>query len=255
MKIIEQTDRILHIADQNHQCLWGLLFATPFLLLGLGSIVLTAKVITLECQRDVSSQIVCQRSIAGIFGTEEAQIPGFVRSVKTVKTSGKGAVLSTTKGEIELAPYRAFATDRVNKTVDRLNAFIADPQQTKISIEQDDRWANSLWSINFLIGGMAIAFGALAIPLRMSCRFDRYSGDATIDKKYLLYGDRQAKLPLATIDRSLVSTLPFNLNHRSVYSIHLISKAGEKNSLSVPTQNLSQYREIVDRIDAFLHQH
>jgi hypothetical protein len=252
MKIIEQTDRILHIADQNNQCLWGLLFATPFLSIGLGSIVLTAKVITLECQRDVSTQIVCQRSIAGIFGTEKEQISGFVKSAKTVKTSGKGAVLSTTKGEIELAPYRAFATDRVNKTVDRLNAFITDPQQTKISIEQDDRWANSLWSINFLIGGMAIAFGALAIPLRMSCRFDRNNGEAILSKKYLLYGDRQTKLSIATIERLEIARLPFNINGRSLYNIHLVPHTGKKVSLSVPSQNLSQYQDIVRVTDDFL---
>jgi hypothetical protein len=255
MEIIEKTDRALHIIDQNRQCLWGLLFATPFLLLGLGSIVLTAKVITLECQRSASSQVECERSIAGILGTEKDRIPGFLKSAKTVKTSGTGAVLSTTKGEIELAPYRAFVTDRVNKTVDRLNIFIKDIQQPKISIEQDDRWANSLWSINFSIGGMAIALVALAIPLRMSCRFDRNSGEAIVDKKYLLYGDRQTKLTLTTIDRSLVKKLPFHINNKSVYIIHLIPSVEKKVSLSVPSPDLSHYQEIVDLINSYICQH
>lgn len=251
MKIIEQTDQVLQITDQNRQCLWGLLFASPFILIGLGSISLTAKVITLECQRNSSNQIECQRSITGIFGTEKDRIPGNLISAKSVKTSGKGAILSTTKGEVKLALYRAFMTDRVNRTVDQLNAFIKDSQQTKISIQQDDRWANSLWSINFLFAGMAIAFCSLAIPLRMSCRFDRNSGEAILDKKYLLYGDQQVKLHLATIDRSLVDKLPFNINNQSVYSIQLIPKTGKKVSLSVPSQNLSQYQEIVDVINNF----
>ncbi|WP_041547456.1 hypothetical protein [Chamaesiphon minutus] len=51
---------------------------------------LTAKLITLECQRSASSQVECQRSVAGILGTEKEQIPGFVTSAKTVKTSEKG---------------------------------------------------------------------------------------------------------------------------------------------------------------------
>lgn len=173
------------------------------------------------------------------------RIPGQLISAKTVKTSGRGAILTTTEGEIELANYRAFVTDRVNKTVDRLNGFIKDSQQTKISIEQEDRWANSLWSINFLIGGMAIAACALAIPLRMSCRFDRDRKEAIVDKKYLLYGDRQIQIPLATIDRSLIATLPFHINNRSVYSIHLIPKVGKK----VPSQNLPQYQEIINVIN------
>ncbi|PSB58515.1 hypothetical protein C7B77_04390 [Chamaesiphon polymorphus CCALA 037] len=255
MEIKEKTDRVLHITDRNRQCLWGLLFATPFLLLGLGTIALTAKVITLECERDPSSQIECQRSVVGILGTERDRIPGKLKSATTVKTSGKGAVLRTTEGAIELAPYRAFVTDRVNKTVDRLNAFIKDPRQTKISIEQDDRWANSLWYINFLVGGLAVAIGALAIPLRMSCRFDRGSGDVTLDKKYLVYGDRQTKLPLSTIDRSQVGKLPFSIDRKSVYTIHLIPKDCKKISLSVPSQDRSQYQGIVDAIDEFICQH
>ncbi|WP_041547453.1 hypothetical protein [Chamaesiphon minutus] len=154
-------------------------------------------------------------------------------------------------------------TERVDKTVDRLNAFIKDIQQPKISIEQDERWANSLFIINFLAAGMAVVFGALAIPLRMSCRFDRNIGEAIVDNKYLLYGDRQTKLPLATIvrvasrteNRSQVGKLPFYINNKSVYSIHFILNTGKKVSLSVPSQNQTQYQEITDKINNFLHQH
>jgi hypothetical protein len=245
MQIIEKTDRTLHITDQNRQCLWGLLLAVPFL-------ARTAKVITLECQRNGSNQIECQRNVTGILGTETDRIPGKLISAKIFKTSGKDAVLSTTKGEIELVPYSAFGTDRVNKTVDRLNAFIKDPQQSKISIEQDDRWENSIWGINFLAGGMAISYGALAIPLRMSCRLDRDRGEAILDKKYLLYGDRQIKIPLATIDRSLVARLPFYLNHKPVHYINLIPKLGKKVSFSVPSHDLQQYHQIVNIINNFL---
>ncbi|PSB55570.1 hypothetical protein [Chamaesiphon polymorphus] len=252
MEIIEKTDRVLHITDKNRQCLWGLLLVTPFFLIGLKLLGLTASIITLECQRSASSQIECQLSVTGISGTKKEQIPGFVTSAKTVKTSGKGVVFTTTKGEIELAPYRAFVTDRTDKTVDRLNAFIKNPQQPTISIEQDDRWANSLFIVNFLAAGMAVVFGALAIPLRMSCRLDRNSGEAIVDKKYLLYGDRQTKIPLATIDRSLVKKLPFHVNSKSVYNIHLIPSVGKKVSLSVPSSDLSHYQEIVDLIKDFL---
>ncbi|PSB03482.1 hypothetical protein [Merismopedia glauca] len=255
MKIIEHNDRSLHIADRNRQCLWGLLFATPFIAISLGVTVLTAKLITLECQRLESRQIECQRTVTGIFGAEKDRIPGNLKTATTIKTSGIGVVLETTKGRVELAPYRAFVTDRIDKTVDRLNAFIKNPQQATISVEQDDRWANYLGSVNFFIGGMAIAFGALAIPVGMSCKLDRNSGEVIIAKKYWLYGDRQMVLPLSKIDRALVRELPFSLNRKSVYNIHLVPSAGKKVSLSVPSQNLSQYQEIVDVTNDFLRRY
>lgn len=252
MKIQENTERVLHITDKNRKCIWGLLFATPFLSVGVAAIVLTAKVITLDCQRMPSSQIECQRSIAGILGTETERISGTLKSAAVSKKNGKGAVLRTTEGWIRLAPYPAFVTDRLNNTVDRLNAFIKDPQQTKISIEQDDRWANLPWSLNFVAAGAAISFVSLAIPLRMSCRFDRNNGEATIDKKYLVYGNRQTKLPLSAVERSQMGESLFKINHKSVYTIHLIPTNRPKISLSVPSQKLSQYEEVVDAINKFV---
>jgi hypothetical protein len=253
MEIIEQSDRSLHVSDRNRQALWGSLFAIPFIAIGLGSIALTAKVVTLECQRLESQQIECQRTVTGIFGAETDRIPGKLKTVKKVKTSGRGVILGTTEGEVELAPYRAFVTSRVDPTVNRLNAFIKDPKQAKISVHQDDRWANSLWSINFLIGGGAIALVSLSIPKQMSCQFDRFSGEAILVKKYWLYGDRQEVIPLSAIEGTSVGKLPYRINNRSVYSIRLIQSGGKKVSFSVPSGNLANYQKIVDVTNDFLH--
>jgi hypothetical protein len=254
MKIVEHTKQSLELTDQNHQCLWGLLFATPFLAIGLGMAVATAKVVTLECQRAVTThQITCQRKVAGILGTTTDQIPGQLKTTTVVKSSGTGVVLGTTTGKVELAPYRSLVMSQHYENADRVNAFIKDSQQTNIRVEQDDRLGNSLFILNFLLGGVGVALVSLAIPLQMNCKFDRSNNQVTLDKKYLLYGNRQAVLPLAEIQQAKLNKRLFYINHNPVYNIKLVTFAKKKVSLSVPSQNLSIYQEIVDVTNDFLH--
>jgi hypothetical protein len=252
MKIVESNDRSLEIVDRNHQYLWGLLLAIPFITIGSIVGAATIKVTSLECQRD-RDIIECQRSISGILGTEQERIPGRLQSVSTVTKSGVGLVLGTTTGTVELAPYRAFVTSQHFENADRIAAFLKNPQQTTIRIEQDDRWINSLWSGNFLVGGLTIALFALAIPTQISCKFDRDRDRVILDKKYLLYGDRQTMLPLSTIKQARLTELIWVRNREPVYSIELMPIDTKKISFSVPSTNLAQYQQIVDAIEHFLH--
>ncbi len=253
MKIVEHTDQSLHIADQNHQCLWGLLFATPFLAIGLGMALATAKIVTLECQRPDTTQITCQRTVTGILGTTIDRIPGQLQTATVVKAGGAGVVMGTTTGKVELAPYHVFVTNKHQETADRLNAFLQDPQQANVRVEHDDRLANSLFIGNFLLGSLGIAIASLAIPLKMNCKFDRPSDQVTITKKYL-YGERQTILPLSTIQQSQVGKCFFYLSadKHSAYSLKLIQVNSQKISLAVPSQNLELYQEIADITNTFL---
>ena len=252
MKIVESNDRLLEIVNRNHQYRWGLLLAIPFIAIGLIKGIATIKVTTLECHRDRDS-IECQRSISGIFGTEKDRIPGRLQSVSTVTTSGKGLVLETTTEQLELAPYRTFVTSQHFENADRIAAFLKDPQQTTIRIEQDDRWLNILGNGGFLVAGFTLALFAVAIPIQISCRFDRAGDRITLDKKYLLYGDRQTVLPLSTIKQAKLKELIWVRSREPVYSIELIPVATKKISFSVPSTNLSQYQQVVDAIERFLH--
>jgi hypothetical protein len=257
MKIVEDTDQSLELTNQNRQCLWGLLFAAPFIIVGLVVTAATVKITTLECQRTEGNQIACQRIITGILGTEKDRIPGQLQTVTTVKTSGTGVVLGTSTGEVNLAPYKAFVTDSQDRTTDRLNAFLQDPQQATIRVEQDDRWINFLWCGNFMIGGVIITLFALVIPVQMRCKFERGPDRVTIDKKYLLYGDRQLILPLSTVKNALVRELLFSISwdRQPLYTIDLMPIAAKKVSLSVSSQNLSEYQQIVNKIDRFVRHH
>jgi hypothetical protein len=254
VKIVEHTDRNLELINQNRQCLWGLLFATPFIVAGVILTAATVKVTTLECQRTAGNQIACQRNVSGILGTETDVIPGQLQSVKTVKASGTGVVLGTSTGTVELAPYRAFVTNTQEQTTARLNAFLKDPQQTTIRVEQDDRWINLLWYGNFIVWGVVIAIYALAIPVQMSCKFERDTDRVIMDKKYFLYGDRQTILPLSTVKNAVVRELLFSLSgdRQPLYTIDLMPIAAKKVSLSVSNKNLLLCQQIVDKIDRFL---
>lgn len=257
MKVVKDTDRYLELVSQNSRCLWGLLFAIPFITVGLVATAATVKVTTLECQRTGGNQIDCQRTIVGILSTEKDRIPGQLQTVTTVKTSGTGVVLRTSTGEVNLAPYRAIVTDSQDRTTDRLNAFLRDPQQATVRVEQDDRWTNFLWDGNFIIGGVISALFSLAIPVQMRCKFERDIDRITIDKKYLLYGDRQLILPLSTVKNALVRELLFSISwdRQPLYTIDLMPIAVKKVSLSVSSQNLSEYQQIVNKIDRFVHHH
>jgi hypothetical protein len=253
MKIVEHTDRSLQIADQNRQCLWGLLFATPFLAIGLGMALATAKIVTLECQRPDTTQITCQRNVTGILGTTTDRIPGQLQTATVVKAGGAGVVLGTTNGKVEMAPYHVFVTNRHQETADRLNNFLKDPQQATVRVEHDDRLGNSLFIGNFLLGSLGIAILSLGIPLKMSCRFDRPSDRVTITKKYL-YGERQILFPLSTIQQTQIGRCFFyiSFNKRNAYGLKLIQSNGAKVPLSVPGQDLELYQEIADTTNHFL---
>jgi hypothetical protein len=253
MNIVEHTDQSLNIADQNRQCLWGLLFTAPFLSIGLGLALATAKIVALECQRPDSTQVTCQRIVTGILGTTTDRIPGQLQTATVVKAGGTGVVLGTTNGKVELAPYHVFVTNKHQETADRLNSFLKDPQQATIRVEQDDRLGNSLFIGNFLLGSLGIVILSLRIPLKMSCRFDRPNDQVTITKKYL-YGERQEILPISTIQQAQIERYFFyiSVDKRNAYNLKLIHINGAKVSLSVPSQDLELYQEIADTTNHFL---
>lgn len=257
MKISEHTDRYLEITNQNRRCLWGLLFATPFIIAGLIASVATVKVTTLTCHRNPGNQIDCQRTISGILGTEYEIFLGQLKSVKTIDTKGTGIVLTTSNGDVKLSPYQGFVTSSQYRTADRLNAFIKDPQQSTIRVEQDDRWLNLLWSGNFIVGGVVIALYAVGIPTQISCKFQRDLDRVTLDKKYLLYGDRQTALPLSTIKHARVREILFSMSgdRQPLYTIDLIPMAARKVSLSVASKDSIECQRLVNIIDRFVRHH
>jgi hypothetical protein len=252
VKIVDKTNIFLEVLDQNHKYLWGLLLAIPFTAIGLGLMAGTAKVTTLECQRLTVNSIGCQRTITGVLGEEEDGIPGELQSVKVAKDSGIGIVLVTTKGDVELAPYRTFVNGEHERNADRVNAFLKQPRQNTLSVEQDDRLINSLGSGSLLIGGLTIGLFAMAIPVRMSCKLDRLRDRAIVDKQYLLVGNRQTVLTLSAIERAQVKESLFGRNHQPVYKIDLVSANAKHVSLSIPSKNLAEYEQIVEEIDRFI---
>ncbi|AFY92040.1 hypothetical protein [Chamaesiphon minutus] len=252
MKIIENNNIYLEVANRNRQYLGRLLLALPFVAVGLGLMLATVEATSLECQRQTDKSVICQRTIASILGEKEDGIPGNLRSVKVDKNGGIGIVLGTSKGDVKLAPYRTFVNGEHDRNADLINAFLKDTQQTTLSVEQDDRLINSLWSGSILIGGLAIGLLAMAVPVRMSCKLDRLRDRAIIDKQYFLLGNRQTVLTLSAIERAQVRESVFVRNRQPVYSIDLVSANSKNVSLSITGKNLAEYEQIVEEIERFI---
>lgn len=91
----------------------------------------------------------------------------------------------------------------------------------------------------------------------MSCKFQQDLDRVTIDKKYLLYGDRQTVLPLSTIKQAQVRELLFSISsdRQPLYMLDLVTTDAKKVSLSVSSPNLSECQRLVNIIDRFVRQH
>jgi hypothetical protein len=251
MEIVERTDRYLTIIDRNNQSLWGLLLFLLFLNFASIVYVTSAKVTALECQRNIRDSIDCKRTISGIFGSKADDIYD-LRSVTVVQhNKSLRVILKTATGDVEAYPYGSHITNNHYQIVARLNAFIIDRYQNTLRIEQDDRLSNGLMSVNFIFWGTLVGLFRLIIPMQVLCQCDRQLDRITLDKKYLLYGDRRTVIPLSAI--ASIELKESGFSRRITYDIQLIDVDGKKTSLSVPTTDRDAYRLIVNKASNFLY--
>jgi hypothetical protein len=252
MNVVELTGQSLHLADQNRKCLQGLLLNILWLVAVFGSCFSSAKTVTLECQRNDSTQITCQRTITGISGSTTDRIPGQLQKATYNKADGLGVLLATTTGKMELVPHDIKFMNKQKETADRLNNFLKDPQQATIRVEQNNNLLLNHPFVPFMLLAYLGNFSYfLAIPLKVSCKFDRFSDKVTITKKYL-YGERQTIWPLSTTQQAQIHQCLLYINHRANYQIELIQLNGKTISFAFPSHDLEQYKAIVNTTNDFL---
>lgn len=121
-----------------------------------------------------------------------------------------------------------------------------------------------LWGLLFaapfaISGAIATAFTVKVTALTSQRTISGILGTerVTIDKKYLLYGDRQTVLPLSTIQQAEVRELLFSISsdRQPLYTIDLVTTDAKKVSLSVSSPNLTECQRLVNIIDRFVRQH
>ena len=250
MKITEQTSTRLKLEDQNRQWLYGVLFGFPFVAVGLAISVTTANVTTLACQRTEPTQITCQRTIAGLLGTQTTSIPE-VRGAGVIKAQGTGVVLSTAQGQVELVNHPMRVGEEQQQLVRQINAFVQTPQQAKLTIQQDDRWEGVLAGSAFFLPGVAVMLAALTIPMRVSCCFDKTVGQFTLEKQHrLVYRRQLVQHQLVKVQKAEV--VQFSQSSRNpVYFVQLEVASVRPITLSPPTRDRQQCQTVVDSINQF----
>ncbi len=167
MKIVKPTlYRLILLILQGNNLITAVgtvLTASIFVLFGLMVMVLSGERATLTCQRVEPTQGSCQLVISGLFGSDEITIP--LNQLQNAKlelitdTRGRGGyrvVLLTDYDKVPFISTWSHNEQEKQKKADLINAFIGNPGETSLRIQQDERWsAYSVGGFIILVGGWA----------------------------------------------------------------------------------------------------
>lgn len=253
MNIIEQTSTKLKF-QAHDRWPWTMLFGLPFVMIGFGICIVTDNVTTLECQRTKPTQVTCQRTIAGLLGTETTLIPGQVKGAYVETASSTGVVLYTYNIEqVKLIDSGVLVvTEKHSKIADTINAFIHNPLQPRLKIQEDDRSERFFLAMVFFLPGIGFILRCLTIPMQVLCDFDKISEQMTLEKRYRLFGTFTTQKKLTEVQQAQVIQLLLPIQNPS-YLVQLKLRSGKPISLSAPTADRQQCQIIVNAIDRFLH--
>ncbi|MFN6486227.1 MULTISPECIES: hypothetical protein [unclassified Nostoc] len=252
MNIIEQTSTKLKFQTNDQQWLWGVLFGLPFVAIGFGIAIVTSNLTTLECQRTKPNQMTCQRTIAGLLGTETTFIPGQLTGAYVMTASGTGVVLNISKiQKVELVSHRVIVREKHSQIANEINAFIHNPQQPALKIQQDDRWEGFFSGVVFFLPGIGVILQSLTIPMQVLCDFDKISGLITLKKRYQLFGTFTTEKKLTEIQQVEVIQVPLP-TRIPWYLVQLQLISAQSIFLSAPTRDRQQCQIIVNAINQFL---
>ncbi len=168
MKIVEQTPNRLRLRANNlNGIVRTALFGTPFLLTGLAVMLFFGRLTSLKCQRVEPTQGSCQLVNSGLLGSDETTIPlNQLQGAKVdVNQDSDGdtyrVVLLTDGGEVPFTWVWSSGTGGKQKNADRINAFISNPGEISLRVQQDDRWFAYPFGGLFALVGAGLVFGSL----------------------------------------------------------------------------------------------
>ena len=253
MNIIEQTSTRLKLQGHDEQWLWGVLFGIPFVTVGLGIAIVTGNVTTLKCQRIKPAQISCQQTTIGLLGTQTTLIPGQLTAAYVKTAHGTGVVLHTSNiHEVKLVNYGVTVREKHSQIAAKINAFIHNPQQPGLKIQQDDRWEGFFNGVVFFLPGIGVILQSLTIPMQILCDFDKISGQMTLEKRYQLFGTFTTQKELTSVQQAQVIHIPIT-TRIPWYLVQLELISAKPISLSAPTRSRQQCQIIVNTINQFLY--
>jgi len=238
MEIIERTDTKLKLYYKTPRPILFSIFGCFFIVAGLSSIFFSAKKTTLECSKIEADRTSCQiintrfigQDIADIFeGANLKRAKIYENESRNIDNENK-IVLVTETEEILLDTQFNFGLEEVKIKVKKINNFIEEPNNLKLSISQDSRFFSVLVGFVF----MALGSGIIIIALKQEkseifYTFDRPSKQLQITYKNLLNKTEVSQLDFQDLEKVVVRTenKGYRNDRADIHNLELVMKEKE----------------------------
>lgn len=236
MKIVSQTPHQLKMkSDHSFWAVAGTLLGFMFCSAGVAAMLLFSQLTVLRCQRLEPTQIECQLTTTGLLGSQSTRVTNLERAAVATHTNEDSntysLVLFAAGQDIPFSQIRSsnYTAKKVN--ADRINAFINNPRQSALSVQEDNRWYGYFFSGIFIITGGAIVFASWWSKLIFDVVFDKNLGLLTITRQSARGQSHTQSWALEEIEKMLVEETKDNDGDYS-YWLFLKLKTGKQLSLS-----------------------
>lgn len=258
MNVLEKTVNVLKLRDRDWNFLGLSLLGVPFICTGLIIGFAAGNVTTLACQRSspqMPNKMLCQRTIAGLLGTETLLIREPLMRAIVRTTHGTGVVIFISKlPDLELANHRTNVGPKHEAIADEINRFIQNHQQTSLRVQQDDRLEGLLGALMFLLPGLAVIALGITIPMETFCDFDKSLNQILICKRYPLRGIVMTQLHLSDL-RSIQIVQSLRATKSPAYELQLDLNTDRPVVISSLHTDRDKLQAIANEINQFLSNH
>lgn len=253
MKIVEYTPTKLTIEQNRPVKHW--IAGITFMLVGLIAIAGPEQVTTFTCDRTSSTEGICELAHSSLLFSDSTTI--FLQDLQAaeIQTNQSSAnnsariVLVTTRAQIPLMADYNSNLEQEESRANTVNQFIQDPNQTNLSIKEDNRLFSYIFGGLFLVTGLV---GSGIITKTFTCKFDKSIGSLILIKKGFLW-TRTVKKPIADI-MGLQVNKPKKKSGKKNYQVSLVLTTGKRIGLASGSEpNLVETKKVIHCITSFLN--
>jgi len=230
------------------------MFALPFLVGGLITLIMLAKVTVLQCDRSGAAQVQCQLTSQQVLSQRVVLVAkGQLQDVR-IETRSRDRdefhrVLLTLDNE-DIALSEAWLSDFATQqqTVETINAFLKG-EQASLSLSWDDRReALTVGGVMTLIGCLGLFVPLLRVPI-YSLRFDKQDDTLTRTRRSLL-ATKTTTWSLAQVQNATVNEMN-DSDGSPYYQANVMLTTGE----TIPLwQHRAYRRDILERTTKTIRQ-
>ena len=164
-----------------------LIFGAALCSAGLMVILAFGELATLNCDRIKPTKIACELTKSSLLGKDVTAI----KEIQGAELERGARILLIADGKriplTEIYNYSEGEEERLKNKVNRINAFINNPEELSLKVQQDFRLVSYLIGGVFLVIGVLITLYALLNKYSILCFFDKGSGRMYLKRQNLLF--------------------------------------------------------------------